>query len=346
MDNTYICKFINSKDIQKYLLDINYQFSVPEYAFLIWQNRELSIQHRHDAFKDLLKSTSSCLIKTSSCRDGWDLHEIISELVEIEDRMIQLFLKQEPNCFYTAEWVMNGYADWHAEGSYFTEYNKAYSYAMKRANNDIVGPSVRIAKHYIDNSESKSDLIVAIYNTFGDMIYIDTDAESFLNEHEIEILFERFDDMYFDIPIPFKPGDILCDRYRNNPFVITTTGPWYRKEHPPKKDKDTLYLTNMDMAASGYSVDEKNISVKFDWLDHYYLNLEYYTGDLSKEKRILLAYSLFEQKKITGDTLSKLIQLITAETQANRTYHNIDCMIDSETSRLLEIDKYKEKKHE
>ena len=74
MNNNYILKFINSKDIRKYLQEINYQFSGAEYAFLIWQCRELSISERHSEFNTFLETTKTCLIKSSVCLDGWDLH--------------------------------------------------------------------------------------------------------------------------------------------------------------------------------------------------------------------------------------------------------------------------------
>ena len=346
MDNKYISGFINSKDIQKYLQDIDYQFTVPEYAFLIWQNREISIQERHKAFEKLLETTESCLIKTTCCRDGWDLHRTISEYIALEDRIIQLFLKQEANCFYTGEWIEGGGDDWYGDGCLFADHNRAYSYATKNAEKRPVGLSFRVSKYYIDNAETKSFRIDAYYNSSGEMISIDFVGESPLSEYENELLFERFDDMWFDIPIPFKPGDIVCERYNKNPFVITTTIPWYRKEHPPKKNTGTLHLTNMDMTASGYFVDEEAIAVKYNWLGYYYLNLEYYTGELSGNKRILHAYSLFKKEKLNCDTLSKVVQMITAEGLAKKACQDIDWMFEDNTDILLGLEKYKEKKHE
>ncbi len=235
MDNTYISKFINSFAIRKYLQDINYQFSVPEYAFLIWQSKETTIEQRHEAFSDLIKTTDTCLIKTSCCRDGWNLHQTISEYIALENRIIQLFLTEESNCFYTGGWMKDHYDDWYGDQCLFTDHDTAYAYALKCAKKRAIVPSFRVNKHYIDNRESNSFFISAYYNSAGEMISIDFTGESPWNEHEKELLFERFDDMWFDIPIPFKPGDIVCDHYKQTPFVITTTVPWYRKKHPSKK---------------------------------------------------------------------------------------------------------------
>lgn len=103
MNNQAIYKFINSRDIRNYLEDINYQFSVPEYSFLIWQCRSLTIEQRHLAFLSFIESTESCTIKTSTCRDGWDLHQTIKDMISLDNRLVGTLLISEPNSFYIAE---------------------------------------------------------------------------------------------------------------------------------------------------------------------------------------------------------------------------------------------------
>ena len=343
MDNHYICKFVNSKDIRKYLMDIDYQFSVPEYAYLIWQNREYSIAKKHEEFRRLIDNTESCIIQTSACREGWDLHQTIRDYIDLENDLIQKFQQPEDRSFYIGEWYE--LRDWFGGNCSFDSFDKAYDYAMSHADEKKHG-SFRVLKRFIDNSINHSFEIEAIYNYDGEMTEIDfygQPPDDSWGEDASELWAERFDDLWFDIPIPFKPGDIVYDCFNpdRTPFVITSTVPWYRKEHPPKS-KGTLHLTNMDMTASGYSVDSDTVSVKYNWLSYPYMNLEYYNEDLDNEKRILTAYSLFKQKKINGDTLSKLVQMITAEYQANKYCHDIDWEIDNGTSKLLGIDKYKE----
>ena len=81
MDNNYILKFINSQDIRKYLSDIEYEFSVAEYAYLIWQCREMSVTQRHEEFRRFIDSTETTTIRTSIHPDGWDLHKIINRYI-------------------------------------------------------------------------------------------------------------------------------------------------------------------------------------------------------------------------------------------------------------------------
>ena len=339
MDNNYILKFINSQDIRKYLSDIEYEFSVAEYAYLIWQCREMSVTQRHEEFRRFIDSTETTTIRTSIHPDGWDLHKIINRYIFLEKLFINRFFLDEAECFYVCEWFENG----HEVGgyNYFSNYTDVYSYAMKNVVSDN-NQGFQIHKCFIDNSTTRSSAIKAGFNATGEMIDIDLAGnicDSFL-EYDWDFLCnETFTYMWFDIPIPFKPGDIVCDKFEKIPFVITSTVPWYRKENHPK-NKKSIYLTDIDMCASGYSVND-NLSIKYNWLDFPYLNLEYYSGELNNELRILSAYSLFKMGTINGDTLVKLTQLIFNELQAQKIYKDIDWNMDESTMKKLAILKYK-----
>ena len=323
MDNAYICNFINSRDIRNHLREIDYRFSVPEYAYLIWQSRNHSVEQRHKEWKQLINSTETCMIKTSKWKEDWDLHKTIHKYMDVENQLIARIMATEDGAFYQGEFLEDN--GWNGGDCFFTAYDKAYSYAMEYAN-EMPLTSFRIRKNYIDNSSHSSSIIEAVFNGSGEMMEIDlwgNQIESFEN-YDIYVWNETFNDMWFDIPIPFHPGDLVCDCFNHKPFVLTTTVPWSRNEHPEKHKTDTLQLTQMDMTASGYSLDEKALTMQFDWLDYLYLNLEFYENRLEDEQRLLQVYSLFKKKKINGDTLAKLTQLITSEAQASRYYHELD----------------------
>lgn len=348
LNNHDICKFINSKDIRDYLIDINYQFSVPEYAYLIWQNRLFPIKERHKAFKELIYSTKTCILKTSY--EEWNLHNTIKEYIVIENKLIERLQSDEPNTFYVVEWFNHDEwiknHSWLEDSSYFKSYGDVYSHALNNLEEEQIFNSIynfRIKKKYIDNDQNRSQEIIACYNQNGDMISIDPDGKNtLLNDYELTIWYERFADMWFDIPIPFKPGDIVYDYNDKIPFVLTDTVPWYRKEHPPK-NKSTVHLTTMDMTASGYSVHKDELKVRYNWLSYQYLNLEYCKDELEDYDRVLSAYSLFKFNKINGDTLSKLVQLYTYEQLAQNIFQTIDYWTDEETNKKLGIEKYKER---
>ncbi len=234
MDNSYVFKFVNSNDVRKHLQAINYQFSVPEYAYLIWQNKCLSVTQKHLEFQLLIDTTDSCLVKTSNCREGWDLHQTIKDYVALENKLISIFLKPEVNSFYVAEWLELG--DWHGGNCFFNNPDLAYEYAMKYADENPI-TSFRISKHYSDNSTSCSCVIEALYNSEGETMKIDRwgAPPEVWTKDDSTIWCERFDDMWFDIPIPFKPGDIVSIVMIKHHLSLQTLYPGIVRNTLPKK---------------------------------------------------------------------------------------------------------------
>ena len=333
---------INSKDVREYLESIDYSFAPVENAYLIWQCRTMPIEKRHEAFAILLEGSESCLVKTHYCPDGWDLHKTISNFVSMENKLIKRLIQPEDNCFYISEYYECGHY-WHGEQCRYSCYENAFKDAKKYVEEMNVG-KFRIQKCFIDNSETRSSVIEAVFNDDCEMMEIDIDGDicGSLTDYEQELLFERFDCLWFDIPIPFKPGDIVCDCFERVPFVLTETVPWFLRSNPPKRQKSTTHLTDCDMTASGYSVNKNTLSATFDWLAYKYLNLEYYTENLTGFNRILSAYSQFRKGAINGDTLVKLSQLYTFEMLARKMHAAIDWDLDDETRKQLEISKFKE----
>ena len=56
-------RFINSKDVQAHLQSMQYKFDSLEAAWLINQCLDASIQEKHDAWSELIKTMPDCRIK-------------------------------------------------------------------------------------------------------------------------------------------------------------------------------------------------------------------------------------------------------------------------------------------
>ena len=349
MDNRYICQFINSKDIRQYLDEINYEFSVPEYAYLIWQCRLISIKDRHQEWQNLIDSTENCAVLTNGGQNQWYLHDAIRKYITFENQLIERLMRPNENAFYEGIWqedrIWTGDDGWHGGNCYFESYEEAFSYAKEYANEESVY-CFKIKKNYIDNSPNHSAIIEALFTPDGEMMDIDYwgETETLWKESDSDIWFESFDEMWFDIPIPFKPGDIVCDYRKQSPFVLTDTTQWFKKEKPGKRENWKQYLTHMDMNASGYAYEGTTKTVRWDWCDYYYLNLEYYTNELKDGERVLAAYSQFKQGKINGDTLNKLCQIITYEANAASQYDAIDYMFEQNDKAIFGFSSYERKK--
>ena len=137
-----------------------------------------------------------------------------------------------------------------------------------------------------------------------------------LSEEETALWNESFTGMWFDIPIPFKKGDIVCDNASiytaGIPFVLLGTDPWYRQEHPQVQSDFADYS---DMNAYGYSYDHTlrffNDDFRVD-----YLNLEHWTEPLHGPEKLLYAYRQFVKGEIDAYTLLKLYRMIQADAAA------------------------------
>ena len=328
MNNKYISQFVNSRDIRAHLNDIHYSFSVPEYAFLIWQCGHISLQQKHSEWKKLLRTTNSCIIHTGRHSGGYDLHDMIQKYMDAENHIIETFVASDSDAFY-----MGAYAENHQKiefNNHFSTYKKAYDAILAKCKQEAI-PRFSITKAFIDNcTASSSNTISATFSSNGEMIDIDysgiTDHQCF--GYNIDILSESFSEMFFDIPIPFTPGDIVCSYDDQEPFVLTETVPWTKKANPNNRTNWKDHLSYIDMNASGYTYSKKTNGMIWNWAGYNLLDLEYYREDLTGEKRLLTAYSLFKKGRMNGDTLVKVCQLVTTETLAAQLYCSIDYSFD------------------
>lgn len=54
MDDRDICGFVNSRDVRDYLLEIRYQFTAMEAAWLVYRCRRLTMEDRHCAWHEII----------------------------------------------------------------------------------------------------------------------------------------------------------------------------------------------------------------------------------------------------------------------------------------------------
>lgn len=129
---------------------------------------------------------------------------------------------------------------------------------------------------------------------------------------------EFFDGMWFDIPTPFRVGDVVCDCNTGEPFVLLGMNTWNIR-----KGKSYETYTNgktgdaSDMYAYGYSYGCDGFFTKDDFLydDHMidYLNCAYYRKPLVGKERLIGAYALYVKGEIDAWELLRLDRLFKAE---------------------------------
>ena len=75
-----IYNFINSRDIAKYLKEINYQFSTLECAWLVWQSRKHTLEQKHTAWQKIIDTMPDCSVGARpNHREVESLHEYLKD---------------------------------------------------------------------------------------------------------------------------------------------------------------------------------------------------------------------------------------------------------------------------
>lgn len=273
MDNQYICTFICSKDIATYLQEINYEFTPLQYAYLIWQNHVLTIEQKHGEWRKLICNTADIPVLQGKRHGGFNsMHRMLEDYIQLEKEILETFQRVEKNAVYTGRWYEM--ERWNGGGRFFETYEECFHETASDASNENC--RFEISKLYIDHMDKESRRIHVYFNPKGEITQIET-SRSFLwemNKEKEKLWLYSFEEMWFDFPIPFKVGDIVCDCYTRKPFVLKGTVPWYKKENPPIQKEWMDFMTHIDMNASGYTYNSDMLSLSDECSGNFqYLNL-------------------------------------------------------------------------
>ena len=312
MTNREICQFVNSKDIRKHLLDIEYKFSALEAAWLVYQCFALTLEERINAWEDIIATMPDQKADSPHFDKPYEsTHAVLKEYIEIRKRTLDMMLKEDVKAFY------------HYSISYKTNYanyedNVAYSsyekclHELKKELADCSEDEIhfgRIVRTEIDGTYP----ITAYYNSKGLIKDVEIHPDYGVFNWNIT---DFFDDLWFHFPVPFKKGDVLYNPIYPNkfdcagPVVMTGITPlYYEEDH--RRHADTS-----DMIVSGYFQCEDGTiyhEVTYNYMDYEYFPAESLTG----KKRILKSLSSFEKGEISIDLFIKAYHLIILEETVN-----------------------------
>ena len=299
-----IYSFFNSKDVAKHLKTIDYQFSSLECAYIIWQCKHTSVEEKHTAYKELIESMPDCKIEATEFSDSHEsLHKFLEAYMIAEQKLINRFYEDETGSVYTYDWYLEGTNDWLRDNlfrgyDFYSTYAKCEASIKEYLTEEAV--LLHVSKKWLDNEFSE---IVAHITPNGSLIQI---SESFMYDDEKETLENVFRCLAFDIPVPFKRGDILqlntglfpCNHYAKY-FVLDVC-----KAAPNTEDDET------NMLAYCYCTDENGKLIN----NHVstYLNCEYLSSELPKDERVLKILSdLIKQTSDEAELLNAYWEAMT-----------------------------------
>jgi hypothetical protein len=312
-----IYEYINSRDIAEHCRSINHQFTPIEMAVLINSSRK-TVTEKHDAYTWIIENTPDCQVpKRPMCNYHASLHEFLQQLMRVENKIYDLFKKQESDFCYALDIDESSFAK--HSGIYLSR-EKAMRYALD--DEDMVAFS--ITKKQFDDAES-SAAIMCRYNKNGDLLNCSGWGEIIPEaEHSVT---SDLDGIYIDLPVPFKMGDLVTLRDSNDAFVLSSIPQW-------NKNYETLskWWDSSDITANGYCLCD--YGGRYDahlWRNsargcvHLMLwDLEYYRGELKGLDRFLKCLSLYLKDEFPKENIYALLHAydVVQKNKGNEDFKN------------------------
>lgn len=302
-----IYRFIDSRDMREHLQKLNYSFTTPEAAFLVYWCKNAALEERIAAWREIIDTMPNCAMAERMNLEAIpDFHQFLRDYIDLQERDLRRF-KEPDGCVYVCELSRQGELCGDMEFGPFSDFDRCLSAAIRRAaEEEAVG--LRIFKRPMDPGEDWPREDYCILTPQGEVCQLECRE---LNDRDLDLSL-AFEGMWFDFPTPFHAGDIVCShRKPDEPFVLTDLCTWdaetLRRELPVSEYSD-YWLGNMDhalarmrakgdtsdMICRGYTVSgDPGEAISFVFNDDIFICLEYYRGPLKGTHKLLKPISYF-----------------------------------------------------
>lgn len=314
-----ILRFVNSKDIRKYLADIDYKFSPLEAAWLIFQCNDATIREKHAAWKEIICTTPDCAVPEGGFTAPREsLHAFLKKHMELEDKYIKEFMdSKHADTFSDEKPYVYRFVYFYKDGSVhewetvFSQFDAIFENIME-PDPDVV--RIKCIRSQIDGCYA--DTQAAYLNPELELLSIDVGN---IPNDEMDDYWMIFESMWFEFPTPFKKGDILWNP--NDPVTNCCCGPFVNEGIclegiTSKQAKENIRKNgdNTDMTAAGYFLDEK--AGIYHEVMHNYMDLEYYDKELTGSQRVLIPLSNYLKGEIDAGLYARAYHQIMLECTA------------------------------
>ena len=306
-----IYQYMNSKDIRDYLVEIQYQFSPLEAAGMIYRSDHHTLEEKFEAWEELIRTTQDCEIpKRYNCHYRPSLHEFLKKYIAMMRKYIQQFMKTENGMVYQYQFYCPGDVDMCIDKGIYSSLDKCWENLQEDMDLDMY--VIEIYKQRID----KDGITTAYYAKDGRLFALDPYWED-MTEEESDMLRYSFEGLWFDIPTPFKKGDIIvyC-KDKMTPYVAAKIGPMVLDSIPTWTKREWI-VENGDetdmMVCGGFADTEGNIYYESDCC---YLDMEYFRGELKGTDRIMIALSNYLKDEIDMELLMWAQKTISLQTKS------------------------------
>lgn len=335
-----IYKYIVSKDVREYNERIGHKFTAIESAFLVWKNYDLTLQEKHEAWREIMREMSDEEVKHGCDVRVQSLFALLEEFIKVDNALIEEFYKKDEQTVYSYGYCCKGSTSFHEDwGRIYSDFGYMQG-TIKNDFDDIL--YVEYTKKYLSSPFRN---IVLVTDKNGNVMSV---AGSFVLD--IDSTFKKddfFEELWIDVPTPFRVGDIVCSKktpfgyhvYGNSePFVLLSLANWGGKTATERgetlnekekawRDRSVRVLKEngdcSDMTAVGYFLCSDYTDGRFT-CDFYsevmqdYVDLEYYHGEFIDGERALLTLSHYLKGDINEETLVKTCEIIKKQEESKR----------------------------
>ena len=324
---------IPSQNIREHLQKIEYKFSALEVAFLLWNNKNITISQKHGYWNTLTKEMPDEEIKRRINTDPYpSLHDYLRAYKETQNALLAEFY-DEKNAVYSYRFYCEGDNGWcENHDKVYPTYSAAC--ADLKEDFDLPIAKVEMKKRRLDNPERTITLMTTKNLKATDINVVGA------TKQESDLLYGVFDGLWLDIPLPFKRGDILQAKRSfydyatedHGPFVLEACHNWssidYKENgvllsaerarnidwriYRHRKNGDVTDTFPFGYALSdGYARGVNKIYGHVQEVD--FLSLEYYKGELTGANRLLSLFSKRMKNKIDDELFAHGHFIITQE---------------------------------
>lgn len=310
--------YINSKDIREYHKKIGYEYNSLEAAWLVFQHHHLTLDERHVAWQWIIDKMPDQIINVGKERKlyyGKSLNKILSAYMNMQKSFIDEFESANEEWLYAYKpYYQDYYGSITSNGysGYFTSWDKCLEYIKENEESEDAKYFIVGRGHLNEPDLFKQNGIIEIDISGQIMNVLDISAGFGEDDENLCNLDRFFEDLWFEFPVPFKPGDIVCLKdYSNNlrqPIVLTDIVFPRGLDHDEWR-KNHVCGDNSDMLIWGYCMGEIGGDDYFGLLlDSWwnYMDAEYYPEELTGCYRALKPVSSWIKGEL-GDDVTLLL---------------------------------------
>lgn len=337
-----VYELVNSRAISEHCRKISHQFTPIEMAYLVYANDSLNIMQKHECFREIIAVYQDVELKERDWTPQFDsLHEFLRCYMALQNKYLEVFYRDEPDCVYSYEVWYSGDDDYTDDGRLFSTFDGCYK-AMKADVDDLMGfyencgnplsiLDIRIKKQWINADGEEYPRLFTVCIDYENQPTDIWDDRSIIKQEDHDIL-SAFEGLWPEIPTPFQKGDILMLRTKGEskrkPFVLDRI-PYWIEEDSDRKIVEYLRENGdcSDLSTSIYGQDSDGTT----WRDHgpSYLDMEYCDRELTGVEKFLIAVSNHIKGELPLELLIRAYDILKCEQHAKEERHFLSGFTDS-----------------